>query len=428
MPEILRKRVLHVLFSWLVLGTIASPLEPEEIGSSPQIQAVFLNPPPRECPVLQDGSTTNTFPWTHPPTCLSLIRPSSPGSHTGKAHTYCVYTNTAFNNGRGISIVTSPETAAELSYEVWESGVGGRGHSKSEEQWEVKETEGKGFGLFAKRDIDPGETLILQTPVLLVSREVLDSVSHSRRRTLLEKAVTQLPPTTRELVMSLSRRGGDSVIEDIINVNAHRAKVWDGTFHLLLNPEAARINHACRPNTYYRFNDHTLLFDLFALRPISPGEEMTYSYGFSTEPHATRQERLKGTWGFTCTCSLCTSPTSTLALSDTNLLTISSIKSSLPTSLDDIPQYITILPKLISLLDEEGLLAEMPLYEEILAYAWSAVRDKEKARAWAERARWHWGVVAGKESWEARRMGELAENVEGHFTWGMWEGEWASLG
>jgi SET domain-containing protein len=37
-----------------------------------------------------------------------------------------------------------------------------------------------------------------------------------------------------------------------------------------------RINHACRPNTAYRFNDHTLNFDVFALKPIKPNEELTY--------------------------------------------------------------------------------------------------------------------------------------------------------
>lgn len=38
-----------------------------------------------------------------------------------------------------------------------------------------------------------------------------------------------------------------------------------------------RINHACRPNAFYRFNDYTLEFDVFALRDIQPGEELTFS-------------------------------------------------------------------------------------------------------------------------------------------------------
>ena len=239
LPYLLRQQVLGFLILAFALRSAASPLEPEEIGSSPQIQDAFLNPPPRECPVLQDGLTTNSFPWTHPPTCLPLIIPASTGSHSGLHQTFCVYTNTAFRNGRGISIITSPKTAAELSSEVWETGVGHTAAPETGSQWESKETEGKGIGLFAKRTLESGETLILQSPVLIVSREVLSSVSHSRRSALLEKAVAQLPPKSRDLIMNLSRRGGDSVIEDILNVNAIRAAVWDQTPHLLVVPEAA---------------------------------------------------------------------------------------------------------------------------------------------------------------------------------------------
>lgn len=38
-----------------------------------------------------------------------------------------------------------------------------------------------------------------------------------------------------------------------------------------------RINHACRPNTLWRFDDYTLSFEVFALKDIKPGEEITRS-------------------------------------------------------------------------------------------------------------------------------------------------------
>lgn len=233
----------------LLKGGAASPTEAEHIGSSPLIRSPFTNPLPNVCPVLQDGSTSDTFPWTHPPTCLPLVLPSLDDSHTGTHRTFCVYTNTEFNNGRGISIIAAPETAAELSNEVYEAAVG-RTREQSG-QWEARKTKGKGLGLFAKKEIEAGETLSLESPVVIVSQEALSSVSHSRRKTLLEKAVEQLSETTREMVMNLSRRGGDGEVEDIINVNAIRAKVWDGTSHLLVIPEAAVSTNKlppCRPS------------------------------------------------------------------------------------------------------------------------------------------------------------------------------------
>ena len=89
--------------------------------------------------------------------------------------------------------MTSPETAAELGGEVFASYA----PPSVYEQWGMKEIEGKGMGLFAKRKIEAGESVILESPVLVISREVLGSVSRGRRSALLERAVGQLPEKTR---------------------------------------------------------------------------------------------------------------------------------------------------------------------------------------------------------------------------------------
>ncbi|KAL5435987.1 hypothetical protein PMIN05_006962 [Paraphaeosphaeria minitans] len=223
------------LFSLFFASAASSPTEPDPIGQSPQIQDGLRLRAPTTCPVVQDGRTSTTFPWTHAPTCVPLVLAAE--EHTGRRDTYCVYTNAAFNDGRGVSIVTGPESAAELASEVWETGLG-RGRAEGG-MWQAREVGGKGLGLFAERPIDSGETIIFESPVLVVSRKVLGSVSHSRRKMLLEKAVGQLPQRTRDMVMALSRRGGESEVEDIVNVNAVGAKVWDGTSHLIVVPEAA---------------------------------------------------------------------------------------------------------------------------------------------------------------------------------------------
>lgn len=132
--------------------------------------------------------------------------------------------------------MTTPEVAAELMSETYSPFFE---EVASESSWEMKETASKGMGLFAKRNIKAGETLILKSPALFIARDALDTPSRSRRRLLIETAVKQLPEKTRELVMVLSRRGGQSEYEDIIHTNSHRAKVWDGSSHLVLVPEAA---------------------------------------------------------------------------------------------------------------------------------------------------------------------------------------------
>ncbi|KAF2251968.1 SET domain-containing protein [Trematosphaeria pertusa] len=409
----------------LLLATRATALF--ETGSSPAIQDPLVNPPPTTCPVLQDGITSNTFPWTHNPTCVTAVLPSTGDhGHLGVHQDFCVYTNTNFNSGRGISLVTTPEVAAELMSETYSPFFE---EVASESSWEMKETASKGMGLFAKRNIKAGETLILKSPALFIARDALDTPSRSRRRLLIETAVKQLPEKTRELVMVLSRRGGQSEYEDIIHTNSHRAKVWDGSSHLVLVPEAARINHACRPNAYYRFDDFTLNFDVFALRDIKPGEELTFTYGFSYQPREARLDALENHWGFTCTCPLCTANSTVIAASDERLKKINEIKAVLPTEQKDIPQMLGLLPELIGLMEEEDLIIELPMYEEIMAYTWSSFGIEDRAKYWAERAREHWAVLAGPESWEAKRTGQLENDVKGHYTWMSWEEDpWEGVG
>jgi hypothetical protein len=69
------------------------------------------------------------------------------------------------------------------------------------------------------------------------------------------------------------------------------------------------------------------------------------------------------------------------------------------------------------------------MYEEILALTWSSFGIKKRAVYWAGRARRHWAVLAGKESWEAKRCADLETDVEGHATWMTWKDDpWEGVG
>ncbi|PVI04231.1 SET domain-containing protein [Periconia macrospinosa] len=398
-------------------------------GISPAIQDPVTNPPLKICPVAQDGATSNTFPWTINPTCLQTVIPDEKQDHghIGTHETFCVYTNTEFHAKRGISLITTPEVAAELTYTTFEPY---ESLSADPAPFAQKHIEGKGEGLFATRDISEGDALMLNSPVLFVHRHALETPSRQRRHTLLRTAIDQLPKKTKDSFMALSRQGGEYEIEDIINVNSMRVKVWDGSSHLVVVPEASRVNHACRPNAHYRFDDTTLNLDVSALTDIKSGEELTFSYGYSHLPHEPRIQALQETWGFTCTCPLCTANSTTKSASDARLQQISEIKSILPTSPSSMPELLGLLPDLISLLEAENLIKDLPMYEEILAYTWSSFGIEERAKIWAGRAARHWSIVAGRESWEAKRMRDMEEDVRGHGTWLGWDGEdpWEGVG
>lgn len=109
--------------------------------------------------------------------------------------------------------------------------------------------------------------------------------------------------------------------------------------------------------------------------------------------------------------------------SNDRLSEIKALKSVLPTDEKDAPRLLSLLPSLIKTLEEENLIVDLPAYEETLAYTWSMFGKEDRAKYWAGRAQRHWAIVAGKESWEQRRCGELEQDVKSHKTWMSWKGD-----
>lgn len=242
-----RKRLLPI--DLLVSALLYSSTTTAELfytATSPAIQDGFVNKSPSICPVAQDGYTSNNFPWTHNPTCADAFLPSRDDEEPGTHKTFCVYTNAEYNNGRGVSFVVSPDVAATITSETFGMGVGGLDGEVGEEMgmWEVKKTREKGMGLFAKKDIAaifPGESLIIKTPVLFVSKELLAATSTAETHSILDAAVKQLPKKTRETILNLDKTRGEEV-EGIILTNGITIKwPWadDVPELLAVTPEVA---------------------------------------------------------------------------------------------------------------------------------------------------------------------------------------------
>lgn len=74
-------------------------------------------------------------------------------------------------------------------------------------------------------------------------------------------------------------------------------------------------NHSCSPNTAIskRIKDGSRPRVLYALRDISPGEEVCICYDSALLwlPESARRLRTNETWGFTCTCHRCVEERST---------------------------------------------------------------------------------------------------------------------
>ena len=73
-------------------------------------------------------------------------------------------------------------------------------------------------------------------------------------------------------------------------------------------PIINRINHSCLPNCSVQWNPITDREELFMVREVGPGEELTICYLDMVTNVCSREERrdhLERHFGFQCACPLC---------------------------------------------------------------------------------------------------------------------------
>ncbi|KAF2108902.1 hypothetical protein BDV96DRAFT_652503 [Lophiotrema nucula] len=180
------------------------------------------------------------------------------------------------------------------------------------ESWVIKESPGKGLGVFATRDLDVGDIIFQEAPAILVHPPPFvqgmgyDTIEVGRRARAI---FDELPREEQDVIMSLAAYYKPD--ESIHDPNADRLKVifrsnaYNTGKDIGLFVKFSRINHSCRPNAGYAWNHRTGKRTLYAHRNIAAGEELSVSYIGLLSIKAGRQSRLN-TYGFTCSCEACT--------------------------------------------------------------------------------------------------------------------------
>jgi len=170
-----------------------------------------------------------------------------------------------------------------------------------EEVYEVKETEGKGLGCFALRDIKKGTLILREAPKIKLkypdkinfsfARELSDDfekMSENDQKeymTLHDKFtnISILPPELKSklegkfnLISELSKK--DEKLGKILKIYLTNLNNF-GTISF----KAARLNHACRPNAFAIYgsgkhdSNYQILF-IISIANIKTGEEITIAY------------------------------------------------------------------------------------------------------------------------------------------------------
>ncbi|KAK5655062.1 hypothetical protein OQA88_5961 [Cercophora sp. LCS_1] len=259
-----------------------------------------------QCTRLIDDTSLTWTPWTYKPQCAH--------AQNSTAH-YCVYTYDRIPGSTGLSVLATPEIASELGSRLhdrdptWlhpQSQTYYLRHDGHAPAYVIRDIPGKGKGAIANRTIHAGELILREQPVVINLSELPRGLVPAQVGPMFDLAFAQMPRDDRAKIKGMARMPGTgNLLNDVQNTNAFGVSLGEKLLSAVA-PDIARMNHACRPNVFTRFQAETLTFEAVAYADIQEGEELTLSYlPLNLLSEGRKLEIQK--WHFNCTCSLCSS-------------------------------------------------------------------------------------------------------------------------
>ena len=223
----------------------------------------------------------------------------------------------------------------------------------------VKESLGKGQGIFASRNIVRGERILVDKPFLAVTKPYNDEK-------VLEE-FERMPFAKRREFMQLHcpDRSDDIHMTDVMSI--FEANSFNIGHSAAIFLTATRFNHSCLPNTYYSWNEQRGEIVLHAMIDVAQDEEMTICYG---HPFCTRLERRSEMqiYKFHCGCPACRIETVFGQASESRRLDMKALSEQIimfQSSLNEalisygLRDPLTAVLRLIDLIKQEGLHGEL---------------------------------------------------------------------
>jgi hypothetical protein len=154
-------------------------------------------------------SDAPTHPWTQHPVC------------TATKPTFCVYTNSNFFSGRGISIIGTPESVELISRNrvFYQPSFLNRSQNVNL-KYELRQLPGRGFGLLANTALGVGDEVMAHPPVIAVQAIASENLAGKRLWELFRVGVEQLPAKTRNMFLALQGDAGGDEVYDRFTTNA----------------------------------------------------------------------------------------------------------------------------------------------------------------------------------------------------------------
>ena len=232
----------------------------------------------------------------------------------------------------------------------------------------IKESPGRGLGVFAGKDIRKGTRVLAEKPFFSLAKRPVISLSDINAPNDISKAFDRLSVSDQRQFLDLHcpERLGLSCGISIYEANCY--EMGAGTCICI---DGSRINHSCIPNAHYSWNCNIKRVTVHAVKDIPKDEEITISYCSAMRNYEERQRELEP-YVFACNCPACETDTEFSNQSRIRRQQMRDLDQQIASYGDDLPaarterdhrdEVIAIL-RLIELIDEEGL-----VYEKSLAY------------------------------------------------------------
>ncbi|KAI9752906.1 MAG: hypothetical protein M4579_005424 [Chaenotheca gracillima] len=287
--------------------------------------------------------------------------------------------------------------------------------TKSSKLYTIRPIPGKGQGLVTTTKILKGTRILTESPAFRVPRDVSDIEAVEQ---VVNREVDRLSKARQQAFHSLSNIHGTGASSALgiarTNVLPLGADAREGGLFL----EASRINHSCVHNAQNTWNTTLGQLTIHVFKDLEEGEEITISYLEGSESYVARQQRLKKSFGFDCTCELCSLPPDQRQESDQRLKEITRLDGLIGDGGRITSTPLACLREahaLLRLLEQAHIAdARIPrLYYDVLQIA-IANGDQARAKVFAERACAARTVLEGADSPETIRLKEFAEKPAKH--------------
>eukprot|EP00401_Gymnodinium_catenatum_P079185 CAMPEP_0117613562 /NCGR_PEP_ID=MMETSP0784-20121206/83539_1 /TAXON_ID=39447 /ORGANISM="" /LENGTH=326 /DNA_ID=CAMNT_0005417173 /DNA_START=73 /DNA_END=1050 /DNA_ORIENTATION=+ len=157
---------------------------------------------------------------------------------------------------------------------------------------EVRESLGRGRGVFATQRFAEGEVLVLERCLLaLPNSTAIDAALHA----LFPRCHDDVPAWLYGWPLGMFPLGRAGLTYLKLQLNCY----WKGIFAF-----GAQFNHSCRPSAA-RFIWDDGWSVVLSLEPLEVGDEVTVCYGFIDKPRWWRRLALLWKYGFRCNCRRC---------------------------------------------------------------------------------------------------------------------------